>query len=152
MRQRTLNPAIVWGAILTSLLATSEGVTEDGITVVVPINWTNLHEEVTSVNFALRFFDENDATVAAGTYVHQVVDGSVQQDTEFFMLPLGANNIFTAKTYNMAVTLRHSDFVAPCVPNRKDNPETMAHCNTGAWTTMQTYAQMQGPISELVPE
>ena len=121
MRQRTRGPVIVWAAILTSLLATSERATAGGITVVVPVNITNLHEEVTDVYFALSFWFKDGGgkhhKVATGVTDLPVVDGSVQQDVEFTMSPFGAHSIFTATYYTMTLLLKHTDNPIKCVPN-----------------------------------
>jgi hypothetical protein len=145
----------VWAAILTSLLATSERATADGITVVVPVNMTNLHEEVTDVHFALTFYFENDIKVAQGKTDLPVVDGSVQQDVEFTMSPFGAHSIFTATYYTMTLLLKHPDSPGMCVPNKivpEGHGTMFVFCNDAPWSKMQTYAQMKGPISELVPD
>ena len=40
-----------------------------------------------------------------------------------------------------------------CVPNEiYDEGSSYEYCNDAAWSKMQTYERMKGPISELVPE
>ena len=158
MRQRTRGPVIVWAAILTSLLATSERATADGITVVVPVNITNLHEEVTDVYFALSFWFKDGGgkqhKVANGlTTFLPVVDGSVQQDAEFSMFPYDSANIFTATSYELRANIFTPTSASGCVPNEiYGEGSSNEYCNDAAWSKMQTYERMKGPISELVPE
>jgi hypothetical protein len=71
MRQRAHRSVIVLATLLTWLLVTPDRASAlDGITVVVPVNVTGLHEEVTSARMVVYFFDSASQTNTASELGH----------------------------------------------------------------------------------
>ena len=64
MRQRSHPSAIVLATLLACLLFATDRASADGVTVIVPVNVTHLHEEVSSVIVYISFISDQGIQVA----------------------------------------------------------------------------------------
>jgi hypothetical protein len=180
MRQRSHPSAIVLATLLACLLfATDRASAEEGITVIVPVNVTNLHEHVVEVQVFvyLKQLQPNNyyQRTGSGYTTVPVVNHSVQQDVEVLVTPFSISqsnitnvNMFAAEQYYIFLTLHAVDPTSapqpggatPCFINDSEinyNAEphlsnsTSDRCRQG-WNLMQTYSALEGPISDLIPE
>ena len=153
MRQRAHSSAIMLATLLTCLfVATNRASAADGITVIVPLNVTNLHEDIEKVYTRVSFFHLNAAgsqRVGMGQTFMTVVDRSaVEQDNEVHVISLD-QNFLNAETYSIELLLWISGATQACNP---DYEYASDHVCGDEKFTMKTYAPVEGPISDLIPE
>ena len=152
MRQRSHPSAIVLATLLACLLFATDRASADGVTVIVPVNVTHLHEEVSEVIVIISFISDQGIQVAYGNGTRTPVDHSVQEDVEVFVIPTNANtNIMDATTYTISLFLRHADNPRSCEANKVYTDTNLLHCNAH-FSKIQTYEAQEGPISDLVPQ
>jgi len=154
MRQRAHRSVIVLATLLTCLLVTPDSASAQ-ITIIVPVDVTNLHEDVIGVRVTVFLFADGLVASQSSATV-PVVDGSVQQDMEVTgdWLIQGVTLVNSFESYQIKLTLGSSDGL--CSANRDYNTDDLAssnfdHCRQG-WHTLETYAIANGPRSDLIPE
>mgnify|MGYP001238166752 CR=1 FL=1 len=154
MRQRAHRSVIVLATLLAWLLVTADGASAQ-ITIIVPVDVTNLHENVTGVMVVVVLLDNNGNKVQQNSVTVPVVDGSVQEDVEVTgdWLEQGVPIVNSFESYEIKLVLSSSDGI--CTANqdyttgsKADNPN-FDHCRQG-WHTLQTYAIATGPRSDVV--
>jgi hypothetical protein len=157
MRKRAHRSVIVLATALACLLFVTDRASADGITIVVPVNMTNLHEDIGRI--AILGFLRHGAQIVASAQPQfvNVVDRSVQEDVEL-SISFDNVNAFNADTYHIKMHLGMmsggSVLDTYCQPNNlyESTPSgSLDHCKNGV-TVMQTYAPLTGPISDLTPE
>ena len=153
MRQRAHRSVIVLATLLTCLLFVTDRASADGITVIVPVNMTNLHEDIQKL-YIIGYLkiDQSPAPVASATEWVNVVDRSVQQDVEL-SISMDNANAWNVDTYIITMLFGMIGGGNACIPNNlhEDGGASYDHCKENR-TLMQTYAPIEGPISDLTPE
>ena len=141
---------------LTCLLFATDRASADGVTVIVPVNVTHLHEEVTIVRVQVLFRNDQGVRVGYGIVSRPPVDRSLQEDVEIVVSQSSSENIMDATTYQIALKLQTTTHPsAPCTPNKvytTQGGNNYLHCTNAAFSTMQTYEAQEGPMSDLVPQ
>ena len=161
MRQRAHSSVIVLVTVLACMLCTTNRASAaDGITVIVPVNVTNLHEGVESVYTRVNFF-AGSQKVGEGQKHETVVDRAVEQDFEVFVRSLD-QDFLNADTYSIQLLLAVRDDsgsrvacfleVSPTLLNYQNYASDHVCTSEKMKITMKTYAPMEGPISDLIPE
>ena len=156
MRQRAHRSVIVLATLLTWLLVTPDSASAQ-ITIIVPVNLTNLHEDVTGVRLDITVFSDGGASAHQSSATVPVVDGSVQEDVEVTgdWLYQGVTIAHTFDQFLIRLRLISSD--GHCTANGDYTIGELAnnpgwdHCRQG-WHTLETYAVATGPRSDLIPE
>ena len=159
MRKRSHRSALVLAALVAWLLVVPGSASADGITVTIPVNVTNIHEEAVSIKLKVEFKEQqNGANYMVGYGWSEpipIVNRSVQQDVEVLVSQGGSQggHLFDADNYKIVLHLIHPSNPNPCQANwsHPQQSSTWAHCNEG-WSEMQTYQDQIGPLSNLVPE
>ena len=155
MRQRAHRSVIVLATLLTCLLITPDSASAQ-FTIIVPVDLTNLHEDVTRVQVIISVYSDGGAAHQNSQYV-PVVDGSVQEDVEVTgdWVHQGVTLVNSFESYLIRLRLWSSD--GYCSPDKDYNAGAVAdnanldHCRQG-WHTLETYAEATGPRSDLIPE
>ena len=108
MRQRAHRSVIVLATLLAWLLVTPDRASAEGITVIVPVNMTNFHEDVERVFVQVRL-KQGSQIVGENNAGAAVVDGSVQEDVEVSITqPSSGENIFDADVFVISLILKVS--------------------------------------------
>ncbi len=157
MRKRAHRSVIVLATLLAWLLVTPDSASADGVTVIVPVNVTHLHEEVTEVRVIVSFINDQGSQVAGGSVSRPPVDRSLQEDVEIVVHQNPNKKIMDAMTYQISLALETTNHpTAPCTPNKVYTTQSgggnFLHCTNAAFSTMQTYEAQEGPMSDLVPQ
>ena len=152
MRQRSHRSAIVLATLLACLLFASDSARADGVTVIVPVNVTQLHEEVNLVYVQVSFINDQGLQVGIGFEARPSVDRSLQEDVEIVVNRAPNQNIMDATTYRIVLTLSYPDDPRPCEANKIYTRQTHQHCAYELFSKMQTYEPQEGLISDLIPE
>jgi hypothetical protein len=164
MRKRVHRSAIMLATALACLLVTPDRASAQ-VTFIVPVDVTNLHENVTGVMVLFSLFQ--GGSVSNQSDIVPVVDGSVQEDVEvtgdwFYQ---GVTIAHTFHQFQIRLRLISSD--GQCTANRDytignvaNNPD-WDHCRQG-WHILQTYAEatvnsttgasLTAPRADLIPE
>ena len=152
MRQRAHSSVIVLVTVLACMLCTTNRASAaDGITVIVPVNVTNLHEGVESVYTRVNFF-AGSQKVGEGQKRETAVDRAVEQDFEVFVRSQD-QDFLNADTYSIQLLLAVRDDSGSLVACLLDYQNYASdHVCTSEKITMKTYAPMEGPISDLISE
>ena len=180
MRKNPHRSAIMLVTALACLLVAA-GRANAGMTVIVPVNVTGLHEEVIEGRVVVLFFDSASQTntvaelghpgavVGWGSEPLEVVDHSfvgdweveVEQPTISTFLPTGLFvspavtdlSIFNATHYSISLRLvtAQDSGASARCEPNRNLNTTAAHCNQSAYA-METYEIQEGPISDLVPQ
>jgi hypothetical protein len=162
MRQRARRSVIVLVTFLAWLLVTPDRANAaDRVTVVIPVNLANFHEDVRGVRMMVQFYNDQGVEVGKGisyTYPNDVEGLWKSNEWPVSVGPFNAqtNNIFDATTYKISLGLldNATNTGKYCEPNVVVDPATdpdYAHCN-GPFAKLQTYENPEGPISDLIPE
>ena len=167
MRKRAHRSVIVLVTALACLLFTTDRASAvDGITVVVPVNVTNLHEDVITFGTWVRFFDSEVSgysgnpgkIVGGGNTMSEPVNRSVVEDMQVVVypvnLPNNESNIFNATHYRIELRLytrADDESMQYCPPNEDSLSPNFSHCQESGFL-MQTYEAQEGPMSDLVPQ
>ncbi len=169
MRKRAHRSVIVLVTALACLLFTTDRASAvDGITVVVPVNVTNLHEDVIRFGTWVRFFDSEVSgccghpgkILGGGITTREPVNRSVVEDVQVWVSPTGAaatgneSNIFNATHYRIELRLytrADDESMQWCLPNEDSLSLNFSHCQESGFL-MQTYEAQEGPMSDLVPQ
>ena len=163
MRKRAHRSVIVLVTALACLLFTTDRASAvDGITVVVPVNVTNLHEDVIRFGTWVRFFDSEVSgccghpgkLLGGGITTREPVNRSVVEDVQVWILPNNESNIFNATHYRIELRLytrADDESMQWCLPNEDSLIPIYSHCQESGFL-MQTYEAQEGPMSDLVPQ
>ena len=156
MRQRAHRSVIVLATLLAWLLVTPGRASAEGFTVIVPVEVTGLHPDVTDIRAEVMV---KKGTSAVGSGIGawtNVVDQSVQEDLEVVLNPLD-NDFFLADTYRieLSVKISHETGSAGCKANALYPPASL--CGPGGHAEGKNLVQGLGPfvflpISDLIPE
>ena len=111
MRQRAHRSVIVLATLLAWLLVTPDSASAQ-ITIIVPVDVTNLHEDVTGVIVIVSLLHNNGSTTHQSATV-PVVDGSVQEDVEISInadpnFLVHGQNIFDADSFAISMSVKLS--------------------------------------------
>ena len=155
MRQRAHSSVIAFATLLAWLLVTPDRASANGITVIVPVDVTNLHEDVEKIRLMLTL---KQGTQRIGSWLTQettVVDGSVQEDVEISINAdpnslVDGQNIFDADSFEILMSVKLSGIEAIYCMVNWNYGENHA-CNDGR-ANLQTYENLSGSISDLIPE
>ena len=155
MRKNSHRSAIVLATLLAWLLVTPDSASAQ-VTFIVPVDVTNLHENVTGVRVLFALYQGGGGQSVFSDIV-PVVDGSVQEDVEVTSdwLHQGVTIAHTFDQFRIRLKLISSD--GHCTANRDYTIGIVAnnpgwdHCRQG-WHMMQTYADALAPRSDLIPE
>ena len=129
MRKRAHRSVIVLVTALACLLFTTDRASAvDGITVVVPVNVTNLHEDVIRFGTWVRFFD-SEVSGCCGP-PGKILGGRIE-----------------LRLYTRA----DDESMQYCPPNEDSLSPKYSHCQESGFL-MQTYEAQEGPMSDLVPQ
>tara|TARA_B100000809_G_scaffold198017_1_gene197739 strand:- start:311 stop:859 length:549 start_codon:yes stop_codon:yes gene_type:complete len=173
MRKNSHRSAIVLATLLAWLLVTPDRASappawavSDATTVVVPVNVTNLHEDVIRLGTWVRFFDSEVSgmlgnpgkIVGGGNTISEPVNRSVVEDMQVVVYPStqpnNESNIFNATHYRIELKLftrADDESMQWCLPNEDRLGPNFSHCQESGFL-MQTYEAQEGPMSDLVPQ
>ena len=156
MRQRAHRSVIVLATLLAWLLVTPDRASAEGFTVIVPVDVTGLHPDITDIRAEVMLTKGGSGVGLGIDAWTNVVDQSVQEDLEVVLNPLN-DEFFDADGYRIVLSLLISPETGGTGCKANAVYPNGSPCGPGGHAEGKNLVQGLGPfvtlpISDLTPE